>query len=120
MHTHLRLHAARKQGNGKKRTASPFLAWLASTSTEQTFTGVASPTPGAAFAPLEIAWGDELSVSDSELRSFERCPRRFFYSHVLDVGTKRVPTAYSRTEECIYEVVRWYAAARIDPLSTRS
>ena len=112
--THLRLYAARKQANGNDRTPSPFLAWLASVATDQTIAR-SSAAAAETTSRLEIAWGDGWSVSDAELRSHDRCPRRFYYSHVLDVGTKRVPTAYSRTEECIYEVVRWYATARVDP-----
>jgi hypothetical protein len=111
--THLRLYAARKQTNGNKRNPSRFLPWLAAIA-EDVSIAASAMASNATSTRLEIAWRDDWSVSDAQLRSYKGCPRRFFYSHVLDVGTKRVPTAYSRTEECIYEVVRWYATARID------
>ncbi|UJR83678.1 Hypothetical protein I5071_57470 [Sandaracinus amylolyticus] len=112
--THLRLYAARKQANGNKRNQSRFLPWLESIAEDLSIAESAAASD-ATSTRLEIAWSDDWSVSDSKLRSYHRCPRRFFYSHVLEVGTKRVPTAYSRTEDCIYEIVRWYASARVDP-----
>lgn len=114
--THLRLYAARKQANGNKRSQSRFLPWLDGIAEELSIAAAAAAAASETTSMrLELAWSEDWSVSDSKLRSYQRCPRRFFYSHVLDVGTKRVPTAYSRTEECIYEVVRWYATARVDP-----
>jgi DNA helicase-2/ATP-dependent DNA helicase PcrA len=113
--THLRLYAARRMANGNKRSPSRFLDWMTNASIDELAAGSVPPVPGGGYAQLEVAWSDDWSISGSKLRSYDRCPRRFYYSHILDVGTKRVPTAYSRTEECIYEVIRWYATARIDP-----
>jgi DNA helicase II / ATP-dependent DNA helicase PcrA len=111
--THLWLYAARKQANEKNRSPSRFLSWLAGIAEDRSM-AASEAVADVTSTRLEIAWSDDSSVSDAKLRAYERCPRRFFYSHVLEVGTKRVPTAYSRTEECIYEVVRWYAKARVD------
>jgi hypothetical protein len=43
---------------------------------------------------------------------YEKCPRRFFYTHVLGLGGARKSTAFSRTEDCIYGVIRWLASQR--------
>jgi len=48
------------------------------------------------------------------LRTYEKCPRRFFYTHILGLGGARKPTAFTRTHDCIYELIKWLADQRID------
>lgn len=115
--TQLRLYAARTQANGNKRSPSRFLDWLSDIAIDRAMAARSSAgsTSDERSDPLDISWAADWIVSDAELRLYDRCPRRFYYTHLLDVGTKRVPTAYSKTEGCIFEVVRWFATARIDP-----
>jgi hypothetical protein len=51
-------------------------------------------------------------MTDNRLGSYEKCPRRFFYTHVLGLGGARKPTAFSRTHDCLYDLLRWFADAR--------
>jgi hypothetical protein len=62
--------------------------------------------------PIVITWPPDWSVTDSRLGLYEKCPRRFFYTHVLGLGGARNSTAFSRTHDCLYELLRWLAAAR--------
>jgi DNA helicase II / ATP-dependent DNA helicase PcrA len=113
--THLRLYNARKQPNGNKRNPSPFLDWLGSSLAEtQNPAMLALPPDAPRLAPVEIAWPSDWSVTDSRLRAYEQCPRRFFYTHVLGLGGRRKSTAFSRTHECIYELIDWLAEMRVD------
>lgn len=53
--------------------------------------------------PIAIAWPEDWALTDSRLGAYEKCPRRFFYTHVLGLGGARNPTAFSRTHDCLYK-----------------
>lgn len=107
--THLRLHLARRQPSGKNRSSSHFLDWLPAGVVEE----VADPTvlPLTADAtpplPIQVNRAVERYITNSMLISFQKCPRRFFYTHVLGLGNARKATAYSQTQDCLYDLVRW-------------
>ncbi|MGO7731577.1 ATP-dependent helicase [Rhizobium leguminosarum] len=112
--THLRLYHARKQRNGNGRSPSPFLCWLPSPLVQEVSNPPILPLPPGAPQPqpIAISWPSSWVLTDSRLGSYEKCPRRFFYTHVLGLGGARKPTAFSRTHDCIYELLRWLANAR--------
>jgi DNA helicase-2/ATP-dependent DNA helicase PcrA len=114
--THLRLHLARKQPNGNNRSPSPYLEWLPpSLLKEVRSPGLLSlPLDAPRPVPLSIAWPSEWNVTDALLRTYEKCPRRFFYTHVLGLGGARKTTAFTRTHDCLYELIEWLAEARVD------
>jgi hypothetical protein len=113
---HLRLYLARKQPNGNNRTASPFLGWIPSTLIDEVQNPEVLPLPADAPRPaaVRISWPHDWNVTDTLLRTFEKCPRRFFYTHVLELGGARKPTAFSRTHQCIYDLIEWLAEARVE------
>ena len=114
--THLRLHLARKQPNGKNRSPSPFLNWFPLGQLREVTDPPKLPIPANApspkLQPISILWPTDWAVTDSRLGLYERCPRRFFYTHVLGLGGARKATAFSRTHDCLYELLRWLADAR--------
>ena len=112
--THLRLYHARKQPNGNNRAPSPFLNWLSSEHVHEVVNPPTLPLPANAprLQPIAITWPTDWAVTDSRLGLYEKCPRRFFYTHVLELGSARKPTAFSCTHDCLYELIRWLADAR--------
>lgn len=112
--THLRLYHARKQRNGNGRSPSPFLQWLDAPLVREITNPPKLALPHGALLPQPIAvtWPSDWAVTDSHLRSYEKCPRRFFYTHVMGLGGARKPTAFSRTHDCLYDLLRWLADTR--------
>jgi DNA helicase-2/ATP-dependent DNA helicase PcrA len=112
--THLRLHLARKQPNGDNRGPSPFLTWLKSTLTDDVPHPAMMQLPAGArrVTPIQVTRSSEWHLTDSRLASYAKCPRRFFYTHVLGLGGARKATAFSRTHDCLYDLIRWLAEAR--------
>ena len=112
--THLRLYHARKQPNGNNRSPSPFLNWLSARHVHEETNPPKLPLPANApqLHPVEVIWPPDWAVTDSRLGSYQKCPRRFFYTHVLGLGGARKPTAFSRTHDCLYDLLRWLADAR--------
>lgn len=112
--TDLRLYHALKQRNGNGRSSSPFLTWLSAPLVQEVAKPPRLPLPPGTPRPQPIAitWPANWTLTDSRLGSYEKCPRRFFYTHVLGLGGARKPTAFSRTHDCLYELLRWLADAR--------
>ena len=112
--TYLRLHLARKQPNGNNRSPSQFLEWLPSTLRDEIDQPATLPLPPEAPrpTPIEVRRSNVWNITDSRLRAYEKCPRRFFYTHILGLGAARKRTAFSQTHDCLYELIRWLANAR--------
>jgi hypothetical protein len=113
--THLRLYLARQQPNGHNRAASPYLRWFSETGLEELTRPPMLPLPPDAprRAPVPIAWRDGWHVTDTRLRLYEQCPRRFFYTHMLGLGGAQTSTAFTRTHDCLYAFIQWLSAARL-------
>ena len=68
--------------------------------------------------PVDVTHAPEWAVSDARLELYQKCPRRFFFTHVLGIGTARKTTAFSRTHDCLYEVIDWLSETRVDADAT--
>jgi len=114
--THLQLYLCRKQPNGNNRSPSPYLDWLTSREITEIATPATVPLPADAPRPASIAvtWPEDWNLTDTRLRSYEQCARRFFYTHVLGLGNARKTTAFTQTHDCLYELIRWLATARVE------
>jgi DNA helicase-2/ATP-dependent DNA helicase PcrA len=62
-----------------------------------------------------------LNVADDppvfELRQLEvylKCPRKYFYEFVLELGGRPDDSAYVQFHRCVYEVLRWVRSERIE------
>jgi PD-(D/E)XK nuclease superfamily len=91
-----------------------YLDWLPAGHVEEVEQPAQLPLPDDAPRPLpiEVMKTAEWSVTDGRLISYKSCPRRFFYTHVMGLRSARKATAFSRTHECLYELIRWVAVAR--------
>ena len=94
------------------RKPSSFFLWiLPSLSTVVSSpTIIKSPDVQLELKPVPAAMLAELT--ESKLTSYDKCPLRFFYTHVLSLGNARKPTAFTRTHDCIYEFMKWLAESR--------
>lgn len=105
----LLLYSATRTAKGARRDASPFIARL----------GVTNARPAIAHAeraadpetlPLPIRIGPPVCITTAQLDLYSRCPRRFLYTHVLDVGGRRTPTTMTRMHDLVRGVVKELAA----------
>lgn len=113
--THLRLYAARKMSNGRNRTPSPYLAWFPSSLLDEV-ASPAMPSPpagGGGNEPVSLHFPVHWDVDSGGISLYERCPRRFFYTHVLNLGAAQQPTAFSGTHGCLRDFAAWLVDARV-------
>ena len=112
--SHLRIYHATKQRNGNARKASPYLSIITpyvsqSLGTAKVLRATKQDDSDRLVAlTLPSGW----SLTDSKLMTFEKCPRRFFYTHILGLKGARKATAFSRTHDCLYELIRRAAQMR--------
>jgi superfamily I DNA/RNA helicase len=112
--THLRVYHARFQENGNKRSPSPFLAWIPKGRSVEIDNPATMPLPPGAprLTPIQISLGCATQITDRRLSLYDKCPRRYFYTHMLGLGGARKATAFSRTHDCLYELIEWLADTR--------
>lgn len=101
---HLTLYAPTKNAIGSKRAPSEFIGRLgAGLNREQAIPSRSlPPPPEGADVPLVVEGG--LSFSNHQLSLYGRCPRRFFYTYVLQVGGRRTPTGFTQMHDAVREV----------------
>jgi len=113
--THLRIYLARKQRNGNNRSASPYLDWVLPSFASELAQPPVMDLPNGIDGPPQVVLSPPVnrSVTDSQLALFEKCPIRYFYTYVLGLAGGRKQTAFSRTHDCVHELLRWLQTARL-------
>jgi superfamily I DNA/RNA helicase len=115
--THLQLYSHRRQANGKTRNPSDYVARLAGTlRTINAPDAIRLPPKPVKRIDIEIA--DEWERTHQHVSAYEKCPRRYFYTHVLGIGTARRTTPFERTHACIYSFIDWLAEQRVSASPT--
>lgn len=102
----LQLYAYARQADGRARSPSRFVAPI------DRFLVRPVPVPLRAgptstSVPLSITWQGRPQWTDIQVNLFERCPRRFLYTHVLRLGGRRAETAFMKTHNVVSEVFEW-------------
>ena len=112
--TYLHLYLARKSKNGRNRSPSPFINWLYNTKVREVeFRNDQARSIGATRSyQLTVNWPNDWTVTPESLSLYEKCPRRFLYTHVLGAGGARKSSAFSRTHECLYKFMHWSNSRR--------
>lgn len=99
------LYAPTLTTDGKTRKLSPFLSRLGPVSTRPTAPQRELP-PSAQSADVHLAVEGQLKFEGAQLALYESCPRRFFYTHVLQVGGRRTATAFMQMHDAVRAVLK--------------
>lgn len=98
------LYAPNRKSNGHKQNRSSFVDDISAELSNAT--SIAAPTDtrvvGERFT-LEVE--GIARMSPSQLATFDKCPRRFFFAHVLQVGGRRLESAPMRMHNAVQAVV---------------
>jgi superfamily I DNA/RNA helicase len=113
--TYLSFYQPQFHATGRNRSPSELLAKIPQSLIHETANPPVIPLPADAPRPVPIVvrHAPDWAVTDRRLELYQKCPRRFFYTHVLGLGAARKTTAFSRTHDCLYEVIRWLAEIRV-------
>jgi DNA helicase II / ATP-dependent DNA helicase PcrA len=115
--SHMRLYGYQRQVNGDTRNPSDYLPRLGGT-----IRIIIAPEtillPPKPPKRIELTIDDEWERTHRHVSEYEKCPRRFFYTHVLGIGTARRTTPFERTHSCIYKFIDWLADERVNASPT--
>lgn len=101
----LLLYSPTSTANGRARTRSTFVDRLGGTIESGSVDPRASLPAPPDDLPVPLGFPAGILLTDHKLGLFERCPRRFLYTHVLDVGGRRTETPFMRMHGAVRTVV---------------
>ena len=108
----LQLYAYRLQADGRTRNESRFLPPLAGLLVRSAQPMLISGSPQ--LRPIvTVAWDQKPSWSDDQINLFDRCPRRFFYTHVLRALGRRSETPFLKMHNVVLDVAGWLQAEHV-------
>lgn len=102
----LLLYAPSQNKAGSSRPLSPFVGKLGpNVAVRNVKPGrVLPPLAEDADVPLEVT--GRLRFDASQISLYESCPRRFFYTHVLQIGGRRVTSGFTLMHDAVRTVFR--------------
>jgi hypothetical protein len=103
----LMLYSPTKRSNGTARGRSTFIDRLGGAIEHRTVRPKLVLPAAADDAPIPVRFPAGLLLTDHKLALFQLCPRRFFYTHVLEVGGRRTETAFMQMHGAVRTIVEW-------------
>lgn len=101
----LHLYSPTAKSNGHSWPRSSFIDRLGGRITSRPIApGLLLPTR-ATDTPIQLTIEGTFIFSGHQLALFERCPRRFFYTHILDIGGRRTETAFMQLHVAVQKVI---------------
>lgn len=100
------LYASSVQSDGRARNPSKFLPPIRHHLTQPPMPPD-QPAGLRTSTALQIAWEQKPVWTDSQVNLFERCPRRFLYTHVMKLGGRRTETAFMKMHNAVGDVFEW-------------
>lgn len=112
---HLRLYRTTKQKGGNNRNPSPLLGWIAPANLQVDNVLERMPLPSGIEkdGPVDVTLRAEWRLTETRLTSYQKCPKRFFYTHILGLGAARKQTPFTMTHDCLYELLYWLRRERL-------
>jgi hypothetical protein len=100
------MYAPTKKSNGAKWGLSPFLARLGPNFLPQQMTPARTlPIPSEA-APIMLTIEGAPRFPASQIALYEKCPRRFLYTHILQTGGRRTTTPFMKMHDAVRSVIQ--------------
>ncbi len=108
------LYAVTHKSNDATRPLSPFLNRLGPDLRRRDITPSRTLPPKPEDMAIALRVDGRLQFTGSQLSLYDPCPRRFFYTHVLQIGGKRTETVYMLMHEAVRSVTQAVVAGRMD------
>lgn len=108
------LYAVTHKSNNTTRALSPFLGRLGPALTRRDITPARALPAKPEDLAIALRITGQLQFTGSQLALYDPCPRRFFYTHVLQIGGKRTETVYMLMHEAVRSVTQAVVAGKVD------
>jgi superfamily I DNA/RNA helicase len=107
------IYSPTRKANGHDRPASPFLDRLGAGLVRRNVVPGRLPPAAPEDQPIDWRCDGKLSFTAPQMALYESCPRRFFYTHVIQVGGRRMETDFMRMHEAVRTVVQSIIEGRV-------
>ncbi len=101
--------------NGRSRPLSPFITRLGAAISSRNVVPTLTCPPGEGELPVPVKITGEFAFSDHQLALYQRCPRRFLFTHILQVGGRRTESAFMKLHVAVQHVVDGLSQALDSP-----
>jgi superfamily I DNA/RNA helicase len=91
--------------NGRSRPRSSFIDRLGGNSRHRQVVPSANLPSSEDNIPVPLTIDGSFTLSDHQLALYERCPRRFLYTHVLEIGGRRTESAFMKLHVVVQHLV---------------
>ncbi len=99
------MYSQTKKSNSASHPRSPFIDRLSSRIDMRHVTPTKVLPPSPEDSPVPLTMDGPFAFTDHQLALYERCPRRFLYTHILDVGGRRTETGFMQLHVAVQKVV---------------
>lgn len=103
---HLFLYGSTRKSDGSARRLSPYLDRLRLPPGRTPTQPPRSLPPPPEAGGVQLAIEGKLRFEAPQLALYESCPRRFFYTHILQVGGRRASTSFMQMHEAVRGVFK--------------
>lgn len=105
---HLLLYGETRQASGRTRSPSPFLEPISSQIESVANAPLLRPQRSSVEdSVIEIQRSAATAIDQDEVSSFETCPRRAFYTHVLGVPGARRASPFLKLHDALHDLIGW-------------
>ena len=108
---HLTVTHYRKK-NGRNSSESPYLEGLVGVANRIDRPRLEAFPTLPKEGEVNVRWPEGWRITSDLLSSYDSCPRRFFYTHVVGLKASAKATAFDRTHRCLSQLVNWLVDAR--------
>jgi superfamily I DNA/RNA helicase/Zn-dependent peptidase ImmA (M78 family) len=98
--------------SGTRSKPSPYLQWIPPALSAVISNPAVISVPKVPIDMKPVPASALAELTEARLSLYEKCPLRFFYTHILGLGNARKPTAFTRTHDCLYAFMKWLAESR--------
>lgn len=100
------LYASTRKSNDSSRPLSPFLDRLGAGLMRRNYTVTAEIPPPPEAAAIDLSVDGGMQFKAHQVALYEKCPRRFFYTYILQIGGKRTATMFMQMHDAVRLVVQ--------------
>ncbi len=90
---------------GRAVQRSPYISRLQGTLLHRDHSADGSGNDSIDDASIQISISGAFTFTDHQLALYDKCPRRFFYTHILEIGGKRTESAFMQLHAAVQYVI---------------
>ena len=111
------MYSPTRTSNGRDRPRSPFIDRLGARIVSRHVVPAATLPVSEGDQPVALTIEGQFTFSDHQIALYQRCPRRFLYTHILEVGGRRMETAFMELHVAVQKVVDEMATEAVNDFS---